>query len=57
VDGVAGAALVLNGVQAYDPAGNRWLRLPAPSWHLIGQGRLVGYPRSGVMATLEPATR
>jgi hypothetical protein len=57
VDGVAGAALVLNGVQAYDPAGNRWLSLPAPSWHLIGQGRLVGYPRSGVMATLEPATR
>jgi hypothetical protein len=52
-----GAALVLNGTQAYDPASNRWLRLPAPSWHWVGQGRLVAYPRSGVMATLEPATR
>jgi hypothetical protein len=52
-----GAALVLSGTQAYDPAGNRWLHLPAPSWHWVGQGRLVGYPRSGVMATLEPATR
>ena len=43
-----GAALVANGAAAYDPAADRWWRLPAPGgWSRVGGGPMVRPCRRG----------
>lgn len=53
-----GATLVANGTDAYDPATDRWWRLPAPSnWAWVGQGPLLRPLGGGGIAVLLPAAR
>lgn len=53
-----GEALLANGSHAYDPATDRWWRLPAPSgWALIGQGPLVRPLGAGQITMLVPEAR
>ena len=53
-----GAALVADGADAYDPAADRWWRLPAPSdWAWAGQGPLLRPAGGGVITVLQPAAR
>jgi hypothetical protein len=51
-----GAALVAGGDYAWDPAADRWWRLPAPGgWTWIGQGGLVRHGDRSVLSMLVPA--
>jgi hypothetical protein len=50
-----GAALVADGFAAYDPAADRWWRLPAPAgWRWVGAGPPVRPRGGGVLAVLVP---